>query len=85
MRLSEALRALAERASFGTEEVQREVLDTLDAHADVIDSTLVPSEKPDEDEDEDDQGDGDATRPPANTQSDVKPVKATTANGRRRT
>jgi hypothetical protein len=54
MKLSEALYALAERASFGTEEQYREVLETIAEHADHIDR-VAPESKPGQ---SDSDGDG---------------------------
>jgi hypothetical protein len=72
MRLSEALYAIAERATFGTEEQYREVLATIERHADHIDR-VAPESKPGP---VDDDGDGDGDGEP-----DDSGVSEVTGNG----
>lgn len=71
MQLSTALRAIAERSSFATEDDQRAALRAIDRCADQLDE-LDPGEPADDDEDQDDAPDAGASDEPA-----TAPVKKT--------
>lgn len=78
--LGQALRAIAERTSFRSEDEQRQVLDTLDSHIESENGHGPEDSEPDDSEDETGQRAGTSASPtPADTPSAAARQQSSTA------